>query len=410
MTSTEETSSPSTTTPGKIGTVTLDDLFGPAPSCDCLSSPVEGAIESGYVRRQVHPTEPLAILNYTEKCANEGAWDAVTTACRGLIYHTETGRIIARGFNKFMNHGQVGAAEIPLDARVNVTDKADGSLGIIYWLPSGGWAVATRGSFASDQALHATEVLNTRYPDYRTIPGGTTLVEIVYPQNRIVLDYSGLDDLILLGGVVNATGEVWGPDIFASDLPTRVDNGKPWTGPVTTTFHCPTFADALAMEPRTNAEGIVVRDLATGAMLKLKQADYVRLHALVTNLTARKVHEHMLTGEPLSALLEPLPDEFWPWVKRVAADINRAVALEAQRLGAEFAATVDAMPLGWELETVAVDRAARATFARVAAQHPDKWALFAMLDERPILPEILKRAQPAPFLTPTGVTHPEEPA
>jgi putative RNA ligase len=39
----------------------------------------------------------------------------------------------------------------------------------------------------------------------------TVLVEIVYPANRIVLDYGGLDDLILLGAVDIATGRTFGP-------------------------------------------------------------------------------------------------------------------------------------------------------------------------------------------------------
>jgi RNA ligase len=143
---------------------------------------------------------------------------------------------------------------------VHVTDKADGSLGILYPLPSGGWAMSTRGSFASEQAAHATQVLNERYGDFQPAPGVTTLVEIVYPQNRIVLDYAGMDDLILLGGVEVATGTVYDTASFPD-----------WTGPRTATFEAATLADALALEPRANAEGIVVRDLTTGAMIKIKR-------------------------------------------------------------------------------------------------------------------------------------------
>src|SRR3954453_20958194 len=78
---------------------TIDDLF--PPGCECNNSPLDQAIADGHVRRQDHPSEPLAILNYTEKTAYEEAWTPVTLTCRGLIYRTDTGEVIARGFGKF---------------------------------------------------------------------------------------------------------------------------------------------------------------------------------------------------------------------------------------------------------------------------------------------------------------------
>lgn len=351
------------------------------------------ALADNHVREQTHPSEPLAILNYTELCAFGEAWNPTTLACRGLIYRTDTGQVVARGFNKFFNYLQAGAADIAPHAPVHVTDKADGSLGIVYPLPSGGWAVSTRGSFASEQAIHATQVLNERYGTFRPTPGVTTLVEIVFPANRIVLDYGQMDDLILLGGVEIATGAVfdttWFPD---------------WTGPRTAAFEAATLADALAMEPRPNAEGIVVRDLHTGAMIKLKQADYVELHRIVTNLTARKVHEWLVAGKALVDFIAPLPDEFHAWCLQTAEDITALVDTEEDRLRQVFATVRAQMPVGW----TGADRAGRKDFALAAIRHPDSWALFALLDGRDVRPELLKRAQPGPFLTPTGRTYTED--
>jgi RNA ligase len=401
MTTSEVTEFPRSTRGITMGGVHLHDVLDEAE--------LTAALAANHVRVQTHPSEPLAIINYTELCAYSEAWNPTTLACRGLIYRTDTGRVVARGFNKFFNHGQAGAAEIPLHAPVHVTDKADGSLGIIYALPSGGWAVATRGSFASEQAIHATRILNTRYAEYRTLPWVTTLVEIVYPENRIVLDYAGLDDLILLGGVVTATGEVYGPEVFASDLPTRVEGGKPWTGPVTARFTCPTFADALAMEPRENAEGIVVLDRATGAMVKLKQEDYVALHRIVTNLTARKIHEALMAGQSIADFTAPLPDEFHGWCREVAEGIETTVRVQRETMSASYHEVV-AQIVQTNPEWTSDDRAGRKEFAMVAAQHPDRWALFALLDGRDIGPELLKRAQPGPYLTPSGRVYTEETA
>jgi RNA ligase len=168
------------------------------------------AVSAGNVRLQRHPQRPYVIYNYTEACQYAGAWTRVTLACRGLIVDESTGRVLARPWPKFFNHNEPHAPALAADAPVVVTDKADGSLGVLY-RDGDEVAVATRGSFASEQALHATRVLRERYPDFVPPAGLTVLVEIIYPGNRIVLDYGGLDDLVLLGAVETATGRTFGP-------------------------------------------------------------------------------------------------------------------------------------------------------------------------------------------------------
>lgn len=364
---------------------TLRDLF---PADDFYET--DGA---GYIRVQDHPTLPLAIANYTEKAAYEGVWTPVTKTCRGLIYNLATWEIVARPWPKFMNYGQAGAPDIDLNTPVCVTDKADGSLGILYPTPDG-WAVATRGSFTSDQALHATEILRTRYRDFEPDPRFTVLVEIVYPANRIVLDYGAIDDLILLGAVNIVTGRSIPPtDEFLSN----------WTGPRTEVFDYRTFGEALAAEPRPNAEGLVVQILATDERVKLKQADYVELHKIVTGLNARTVWEHLVDGKPLDELIAPLPDEFHGWVKQVAEDITTTVdeqetearkAFEQLRYGACVAAP---------------DRTvSRKDLAIIFKQHPMAWALFALLDGKDIQPKLLRNAKPEAHVTPSGRVYTEE--
>jgi RNA ligase len=367
--------------------VTVDDLFDPAA--------LQTALREGHVREQRHPTLPLRILNYTEKATFEQAWTPVTLACRGLIVDASSGQIVARPMRKFFNVGQAGAPGLDLTGEVVVTDKLDGSLGILFPTPTG-HAVATRGSFASEQARHATGVWLDRYAgSFRPEPGVTYLFEIVYPQNRIVCDYGDLDDLLLLGAIEVATGA----DL--SDTATAA-----WPGPRAERFPYATLAEALAAPPRPNAEGLVVHFVASGERVKLKQQDYLELHKIVTGLTARTVWDFMLTGAPLAELIAPLPDEFHDWVRGVADGILKACADEQVRLAAEFAKTTGAMPAGW----AATDRAGRKDFALVAAGHPDKWALFAQLDGRDLGPELLKRAKPEPFVTPAGRAFTEDTA
>lgn len=340
-------------------------------------------IEEGYVRERQHPTKPhLSILNYTEKAQYENHWNDVTRLCRGLIADNITGQVVARPFSKFLNYGQHAEGSLLLDAEVSVTDKADGSLGILYH-DGDDWAIATRGSFDSEQARHATVLVRERYRTYldRLGRGVTRLFEIVYPGNRIVLDYGKLDDLILLGGVSIHSGRVYGPiDPF-------------WTGPAVEEFPAATLAEALAMPPRPNAEGVVVRFEETGLMVKIKQEDYVRLHKIVTGMSERGVWEHLAAnqGTSITGLLEVVPDEWHGWLRDVSgALLDQFDELQGRAWAAWHHTTYDLGFVhgeeGWS----------RKEFAQSARNYYPDLAplLFRLLDGRPLDDAIWKRLKP----------------
>ncbi|HTJ37336.1 MAG TPA: RNA ligase [Dactylosporangium sp.] len=341
----------------------IDELCDPALLADMIGG--------GYIRTQRHPSLPLLIHNYTEKTQYESVWNAATLACRGLVVSTD-GRVLARPFAKFFNHGQPGAPELDLDGPVSVTDKADGSLGVLFPTPDG-WAVATRGSFDSEQARHATKVWLSRYAgSFTPPPGQTVLFEIIYPANRIVLDYGGLDDLVLLGVVDIATGRSHGPDAVAG-----------WPGPVVESFGYATLADALAAPPRDNREGLVVHFTGTDLRVKIKYSEYVRLHRIVTGLNQRVVWEAMV-NDALGELLEPLPDEFHAWASNVAAGLTAQVDALVGEVEREYAKTVLALPEGWT----------RKDFALAVARHPRRGCLFLRLDGKDYTPLLWQQVRP----------------
>ncbi|MFF5261338.1 RNA ligase [Actinomadura viridis] len=330
------------------------------------------AIAEGHVREQHHPTLPLRILNYTERCQYERAWTNVTLNCRGLITHHD-GHIIARPWRKFFNYGELACGTLDLDAKAETVDKIDGSLGTLY--PHGdGWAIATRGSFTSTQAEHATRILRDRYASFRPPDGVTVLIEIVYPANRIVCDYGDTDDLILLGAVHTATGTPLGPD--------HVPN---WPGPRAETFPASTLGKALTLPPRPGAEGVVVRLIDTGTMVKIKQEDYVRLHRIVTGLNARAVWEALGDGQTVADICEPLPDEFHAWVR----DLNDRLGVELHnRIAAaetEHTRILNQLPAGWT----------RKDYAALAVKSPYKAWLFLLLDGKDPAPKIWQTLRPS---------------
>lgn len=359
--------------------------FDPAARAEEVSA----AIADGLVRAQVHPSEPWRILNYTERAVYTRSWTDTTRACRGLVQHTATGAVVARPWPKFFNHGEPGAA-LDLAAAVETTDKADGSLGIL--LPDG--SIATRGSFASEQALHASGLYRERYDGrWPRDPDWTYLVEIVYPANRVVVDYGPTDDLVLLGAVRTATGEPAGP----LDQPC-----VGWPGPRTEVFAWRTLADALAATPRPGAEGFVVRHLDgphAGELVKLKSEEYVRLHKALFGLSERSVWE-ALSPPPdpvqddaaIEALLGPLPDELHDWVRGVAARLRAEQAARVAAAAEHAAAVVAGLPSGW----------VRRDYALAVAREPDRALLFLLLDGRDPVPLVWQDLRPVAGLLPQG--------
>lgn len=272
-------------------------------------------LTNGYVSTQQHPELPLSIHNYTPSAQYERVWNDVTLQSRGLIVDWSIGEVVARPFPKFFNYAEAIQEGIPMpEGDPVVTDKMDGSLGIIY-THNGVSAVATRGSFASDQAVWATNHLYENYPNFTQPEGVTTLVEIIYPSNRIVVDYGNMSELVLLGAIDNETGA----DIHFNDIDW-------WTGPRTTTYGYRSIEDAVAIGSGLQYEqdeGVVLtwhREGAPSVRLKVKHPRYVELHRIVTNLSTRSVWE-ALANDTFDQLLEAAPDEFHPWIRNVESEL-----------------------------------------------------------------------------------------
>lgn len=169
----------------------------------------------------------LVILNYGAKCQYKkpDEWTIHERVCRGLILDW-SGEVVALPFEKFWNWGESAA---PADGArlLDITDKEDGSLGIMYRLGSE-LRVATRGSFSSPQAVWATEQLNLEYPSLAArLPHGITLLfEIMYP--KVGRFENGLEHLVVMPPradtplvLIGAT--LWDNELIANDQPYRSD-------------------------------------------------------------------------------------------------------------------------------------------------------------------------------------------
>lgn len=323
-------------------------------------------IDEKYIGVQKHPLYDLFIYNYSEKAQYERRWTDETRQCRGLIMDSHD-RIVARPFPKFHNLEEMGEDWVAPAEDFAVTMKLDGSLGISYATPQG-IQIATRGSFTSDQAVHATKLFQERYS---ALPWEaekyTYLFEIIYPTNRIVVDYGDLDDLILLAVIDTQAGQdVPLPDWF----PNRV-----------TTYDGITDLSTLKGMAKDNEEGFVAR-FASGLRIKVKFDEYVRLHRLITGVNARRIWELLSTGGSIDELIQRVPEEFEAWVRLMVGDLRRRyedIELHCLRF---FEAHRHLLG----------DRKA---YAAAALQHPHTGILFAMADEKPYEQAIWKLIKPA---------------
>jgi RNA ligase len=135
---------------------------------------LEKYYNDGLVYKQVHPTLPLTIWNYTEKVQYEGLFDDITLQTRGLVTD-DKGNVVARPFKKFFN--QEEGKHTPTN-EFKVYEKMDGSY-IILFNYKGEWVFASRGSFTSEQAIKAKEISNN-FNLHKLNKDYTYIFEIIY--------------------------------------------------------------------------------------------------------------------------------------------------------------------------------------------------------------------------------------
>lgn len=379
-------------------------------------------VENGYVAKQVHPHLPLVILNYTPKTAYDHHWNAVTLHCRGLVVHND-GRVIANCLPKFFNHDEPLSVGIVRDGPVQVTDKLDGSyLSVSMYEKQ--LIVNTRGSFESEQAQVAREII-AENPAYETAlramcTESTAIFEVIYPANRIVLDYGAIRDIVFIGIISThelANGrQLWTPA-----------NKLNWPGKSVESFNYSSYTEAISQPPRDNKEGMVVYFENTGDRLKIKQADYIALHRIITNCTARRLWTHVvvnkfqeLINKPshwgsylrvdpteaieileagddwLSKMLLGVPDEFYNWVHTKITGFNEQANAMMHSVQNEYR---------YLLEQADGDRK---TFAGLAKNSNNKDLMFYLLDnkQQALELEIWKRIMPEhemPFKDPVDI-------
>ena len=290
-------------------------------------------VADGWLMKQSHPTLPLSIYNYTQATQYAAKWDEVTLACRGLITDDVTGKVIVKPFSKFFNYEEM-PNEVPWTSSeyVYVQEKMDGSLGILFNY-NGEWIMATRGSFTSEQAIRGMEILRSKYILDAFEPSVAYICEIIYPENRIVVNYKK-EKITFLGAVINWTFTGWkesdwnelhwttaqayfkmsgikANDIVKTKQIFRQDLGHDL------------YKELKALNTE-NREGYVLRFHPSNTRVKIKFDDYVKLHRVLTNCSSYDIWENLMKfGKLPEEFLTDVPDEFYDWVKKTEVMLNK---------------------------------------------------------------------------------------
>lgn len=287
--------------------------------------------------------DDLALFCYTQTAVVERAWDPIVEMARGLVLDLHLKEVIAKPFPKFFNFGE-RSATVPYEP-FEVTEKLDGSLGIVFFdKRANTWRVATKGSFSSPQALRGAQMLEKLRTSMlqRDV---TYLFEVIYPENRIVVRYP-FEGLVLLAAYGDH-GELSREKLeeHASDMGAKVVGKCDYGSMREMVEACATFA--------SDTEGFVVR-FSSGLRLKIKGAEYLRVHRMISNVTPLAIWDGLRNRQDLDLVRKEIPEEFWSDFDTIRAlllaKFNTIVGAVNEALPA-FAAMSD-KELGLGLENV----------------------------------------------------------
>lgn len=341
-------------------------------------------IENGWVMKQVHPALPLSIYNYTQSTQYDSHWDDITLMCRGLILDND-GHIIAKPFGKFFNYEElIDKHIIPWFGSddIIIQDKMDGSLGILFNY-AGNWIMATRGSFTSDQAIKGLQIVKSTH-DLANFDINLVYVgEIIYPENRIVVDYGKEENFTFLS-IFDKDEEL----NFSHAQNLLRSYGVNDNHIVKSEIHKPighSLYETLKSKNIENEEGYVLRFLPSNFRTKIKFSDYVTLHRILTQCSTYDIYNNLKEfGKLPDALLADVPDEFFNWVKATETVIKKNYGeIEKEYL--------------WIFEIImrAEGVEDRATFASIAKRYKYPGILFCMYSKKDYKDHIWKLIKPA---------------
>lgn len=291
----------------------------------------------------------LILFDYSLLTTFEMDWDEISLNARGIVFEKATGKLVARGFGKFFNWEEFQGDSKLLSilpqsflpnytGKYRVLEKLDGSCAICYTYMKD-WNINTRGSFESEQAIWAKKWFDKNIDASHMNKDFTYVFEIIYPDNRIVVDYGNKEMLSLTAIIDTETGYELPYDVMKNTAE-RIGCE------IADIYEFDKFEDIFTSRDglTMNEEGYVVT-FDNGFKFKLKGEEYSKVHKLLCSLTPLHFWRaiDLNTFKIPKEFLVVLPEEFKETVDTLQHTTERLHA-DAFDKAVELAKTVPEFP------------------------------------------------------------------
>ena len=182
--------------------------------------------------------------------------------------------------------------------------------------------VCTPGSFDSEQAEKSEELFKSKYNHVKINKKCTYCFEVIYPENKIVVDYDDLEDLFLISITHTKTGKEF--NIVNTGIKTvnKIEtNGVP--------------INELLKYDISNKEGFVVK--FNHLRVKIKLDNYIARHKGKT-LSVNAIKQSMKKKKNIN--LANIPDESYPEVREIIHEREEVFNTKKHMLESEYAHSV----------------------------------------------------------------------
>ncbi len=271
-----------------------------------------------------HPNLPLIGLGYSHLAHNvlykyPQGWTEPLRLCRGLVFD-RNGNLVALPFPKFFNAGEHPETKILPNRPVEVMEKMDGHLGIIFWY-EGEFHLTTRGSFISKTAGFAGKMLTKAVNDHdwegADVKHLTILVEIIHPETHVICDYANDSKFVLIGAydlrnLVDLSYE----ELISLSCRLGIQIAKRWS------FLTSRDVMKAILDPHVkNREGFVVR-YADGRRIKFKFKTYLK-EMIGEKLSYPYLMLRYMDGR-ITGVMKNLPEEVLPEAELMLENLKKA--------------------------------------------------------------------------------------
>jgi hypothetical protein len=258
----------------------------------------------------------LGILHYKDEVVfGKGQWTNFAKACRGVVVDFNQKKILSYPFKKFFNLFEshtISLAEAEKRTVAGVMEKLDGSMiEIFYDETTKQFVATTKGSLDSEQGQYASTIIPASVQSKSLVNKYTIMMELISPRYTIVVPYdkkAGYEEGLYLIGVREMISEkLFEPDevqAFAKEYGLKTFK----------TYRFPTIQSIVdnAKTLPFMDEGYVVRFAGEELMVKIKGAEYLRVHRFLNSLSDKNLLDVMIAGleENVMNNIGMVPEEY----------------------------------------------------------------------------------------------------